>query len=155
MWKSLFGILITSDDDDKNEFPKISNTNVHDLFYWRTHSNELLKAPRADNNYENITTDHMKHLPYILNLVVSHILRPKNNGHSRVDQMEFHTIYILLHKIKINWKNYFVTRMFAIKKVNKGSFFYYAYMIAKIPKSFNIEVPTLLFIYPGTSQQFN
>lgn len=62
-------------------------------------------------------------VPRILPWLVSHVLRPKNGGFSRIDFAKIHMVYILLNKIKINLAHYFVSQMFAIKEFTKGTSF--------------------------------
>ena len=116
---------------------------------------ELLKAPRAEDCYDPITTGHLKMVPRILLWVVSHILRPKNGRFSRIDNVEIYLVYILLHKVKINWPHYFVSRMFSIKIFNKGTSFCYPSMVAKIINYFDIGFPNLTYKSPGSSQEFS
>lgn len=63
-------------------------------------------------------------VPLILLLLVSHMLRQKNGGYSRIYNAQIHLVYILLNKIQINWANYFVSQMFSIKECNKGTSFF-------------------------------
>lgn len=100
--------------------------------------NELLKVPCAEEHYDAITTRQLKMVPRTLLWLVSHVLRPKNGGFSRIDFAEIHLVYIMLNKIKINWPHYLVSRMFAIKECNKGTSFFYVSMITKFRSYFNI-----------------
>lgn len=63
-------------------------------------------------------------------------------------------MYLVQHKVNINWPNYFVSRMFAIKKCNIGSSLCYVYMILKFLKHFCIGMPNLQNISPGYAQEF-
>lgn len=94
-------------------------------------------------------------VPRILLWLVSHVLRPKNGGFSRIDYSEVHLVNILLNKVKINWPHYIVSRMFSIKKCNKGTSFFYVSMISKSMKLFNIGLPNLSYKSLGSVQEFS
>lgn len=79
----------------------------------------------------------------------------KNGGFSRIDYSEVHLIYILLNKVKINWRHYIFSRMFTIKKCNKGTSFIYVSMILKILKFFNICLFNLSYKSPRSTQEFS
>lgn len=102
LWKSLFGIMVVDPDDDNEVDPLITDTETHVNFDWGIHVNELLKVSRVEDCYDPITTGQLKMVPRVLQWVVSHILRPKNGELSRIDFVEIHLVYILLHKVKIN-----------------------------------------------------
>lgn len=87
--------------------------------------------------------------------LVSHVLRPKNGGFFRVDSAEIHLVYILVNKVKVNWPRYWVSRMFDIKKCNKGTSFCYNSTVAKILNYFKIGIPNLSYKSPGPSQEFS
>lgn len=114
--------------------------------------NELLKAPRAAYCCYPITIGQLKMVPRILLWVVYDILRLKNGGFSRIDYAEINLVYILLHKVKINWPHYFVSRMFSIKNCNKGTSFCYPSMIFKILNYFDIGLLNLIYKSPSSSQ---
>lgn len=119
--------------------------------------NELLKDPHVDDYYDVITTGKLKMDPRFLLWLVSPVLRPKNGGFSRIDFAEIYLVYILLNKIKIKikWLHYFVSRMFAIKECNKGTYFCYVSMITKILNYFNIGMTILTCKSPGLAQEFS
>lgn len=130
-------------DADDEVGPLVIDLYTHVNFYWSVHLNEILKAPHAEDYYDPITTGNLKMVPRILLWVVSHILRPKNGGFSRIVNAEIHLVYILMHKVKSKWPHYFVSRMFSIKKCNKGTSFYYPSMISKSLNYFDIGLPNL------------
>ncbi|CAI8614239.1 unnamed protein product [Vicia faba] len=148
MWMSILGITI---DDE----PMVKESNYHSDFKWRIHSNEKLKTPRASNNKYPIINGCLKKQPRIMHWIVSHILRPKNGGFSRVDVPEVHLVYLLLNKIKINWPYYIVYNIFRIHDCNRGTAFPYASMIAKIINSFDIDLPNLAYISPTENLEFS
>lgn len=143
LWKFLFGITVVDPDDDDEVDPFVMDTNTHIHFKWKIHVNELLKSPRSNDCYDPTTTGQLNMVPRIFLWLVSHILRLKNDGFSRIDFVEIHLVYILLSKIKINWAHYFISRMFSIKECNKGTSFFYVSMIVKILNYFNIGMPNL------------
>lgn len=55
------------------------------------------QSPRADDNYDVLSTGHLKQVPHILHWIMFHVLCLNHGGHSRLDQAVFHLIYILLH----------------------------------------------------------
>ncbi|XP_050878980.1 uncharacterized protein LOC127082789 [Lathyrus oleraceus] len=103
LWKTLLGIIVGDADVDDEVDLLATDLYSHVSFDWSVHMNELLKAPRVEDYYDPITTGHLKMVPRILLWVVSHILLPKNGGFSRINNVEIHLVYILLHKVKINW----------------------------------------------------
>lgn len=124
-------------------------------FEWTTHLNAMLKAPRSDDCYDTLAISQLKMVLRILLWLVSHVLRPKKEGYSRIDIAEVHLVYILMKRIQINWANYFVYWMFALKDCNKGTSFCYVSMIAKILNYFTIKVPNLLFKSLDPVQEFS
>lgn len=64
-------------------------------------------------------------------------------------------MYLIQHKVLINWPNYFVSRMYSIKECNKWSFLSYVSLIEKFLKHFSIGVPNLQNMSPGQAQEFN
>lgn len=74
------------------------HTHIH--FKWNVHVNELLKAPRADDCYDAITTRKLKMVPRILLWLVSLVLRTKNGGFSRIYFAKIRMVYILFDKIQ-------------------------------------------------------
>lgn len=87
--------------------------------------------------------------------LVSHVLRPKNDRFSVIDNAEIHHVYILLDKIWINQGNYFVSKMFSIKDYNKGTSFCYVSMISKILNYFNIGILNLQYRSLRLAQEFS
>lgn len=133
LWKSLFDIIVVDGDDDDDEAgPLVMDTNTRIHFKWNIHVNEMLKSPPVDDCYDHIPTGQLKIVPWILLWLISHVLRPKNGGFSRIDFAQIDLVYIILNEFKINWAHYFVSRMFAIKECNKGTSFCYVSMITKI-----------------------
>lgn len=102
-----------------------------------------------------LSTGLLKRDPCILQWIITHVLHPRKGGHSRIDQTEVHLRYILQSKVKINWPNYFVARMFNVRDCNSGSSLCYASMITRILKHFRIGVPNLLCTSPSHAQEFN
>ncbi|CAI8586620.1 unnamed protein product [Vicia faba] len=84
---------------------------------------------------------------------MSHVLRLKNSGCSGVDQPEIHRVYIILHKIKICWPYYFVSRIFTIKESAKGNLFCHSSMIAKII-NYNNRIPNILYRFSIDAQEY-
>lgn len=82
LWKTLFGITVGDVDEDDDVDPQVTNLYTHVDFNWNVHLNEILKAPRVEDCYDPITTDHLKMVPRPMLWMVSHILRPKNDGFS-------------------------------------------------------------------------
>jgi hypothetical protein len=117
----LFGSTVGDANADDEVDLLVTDLYTHVNFNWSVHLNEILKDPRVEDYYDPITTGHLKMVPRILLWVVSHILWPKNGGFSRTDNVEIHLVYIMLHKVKINWPHYFVSHMFSIKKCNSGT----------------------------------
>lgn len=105
LWKSLFGITIVDVDVEM----LVTDINLHQHFKWNIHLNQLLKASRSDDCYDPITAGQLKIVPRILLWVVSHMLRPKNGGFSRINNVKIHLVYDLLNKININWANHHVS----------------------------------------------
>lgn len=151
----MFGISIF--DPDMEDESDLLVTDVHTHVYYEGNDvvNEMLRAPHPEGSFEPLTTGQLKMVPRILLWLVSHVLHPKNCGFSTIDYSEFHLIYILLNKVKINWPHYIVSRMFAIKKCNKVTSFIYVSMISKILKFFNIGLPNLSYKSPGSAQEFS
>lgn len=81
VWKSLFRIIIVSTDVE----PLVTDTNLHQDFKWNIYLNELLIAPHFDDCSDPITTGQFKMVPRIFLWIVSHVLRPKIFGFSRID----------------------------------------------------------------------
>lgn len=155
LWKTLLDITM-GDSDEENEVDLlVINLHTHVNFDWSVHVNELLKVSRVEDCYDPITIGQLKMVPRILLWVVSHTLQPKNGDFSRIDNADIHLVYILLHKVKINWPHYFVSHMFSIKKWNNGTSFFYPYMIAKILNYFDIALPNLTYKSPSSSQEFS
>lgn len=73
----------------------------------------------------------------------------------RLDQDEVHLMYLLQHKIHINWKDYCMAQTFVVRECNRGSSLCYALMIEKLLRHFDIGVPNLPCISPGQSHEFN
>ena len=99
LWKSLFDIIVVDDNDDDEVDPLVTDIHTHIHFKWNVHVNELLKSPRLNDCYVAITTGQLKMVPRILLWLVSHVLRPKNGGFSRIDFAKIHLVYILLNNI--------------------------------------------------------
>lgn len=117
--------------------------------FWLEKSFELMsKAPRYDS-FRKFSMGYLKRKPRIFHWIITHVLRPRIWGHSRIGQAEVHLVYILQSKFKINWPNYFMSRMFAVRDCNKGSSLCYISLIAKILKDFHIGVPNFQCISPG------
>ena len=75
----------------------------------------ILKLERPLGENEHITTGAIKSIPRMLHWIVSHILRPRSGGHSRLDRADIHLLHILQNKVALNWPNYFVKRMFLMR----------------------------------------
>lgn len=148
-WKDVFGIFMLSHE------PTLSDHAFRLNFDWKNHLKSCLRVTRIDDDLDRLSTGLLKRDPHILQWIITHMLRPRKGGHYQIDQVEVHLMYILQNKVKINWPNYFVSRMFAFRDSNRGSFLCYTSMIANILKHFHIGVPNLVCISPGHAQEFN
>lgn len=79
----------------------------------------------------------------------------EKGGYFQIDIAKVHLMYILQNKIKINWPNYFVSRMFVVKDYNRGSCLCCFSMIMKILRNFRISVVNLQNISLNQDQEFN
>lgn len=87
-----------------------------------------------------MTTGLLKPVDRILHWVVTHILRPKQGGYSRVDKAEVHLVYMLKHKLKVNWPHYVASRTFALKESGRGNALYYPSFIQSILNRAKVSV---------------
>lgn len=148
-WREVFDIFVLSHQ------ASFSDHSLHLDFDWKSHLNSCLREPRLDKSLYKLSTDSLKRDPRILHWIITRVLPPRKIGHSWIDQAEVHFMYILQNKFNINWPNYFVSRMFAVRDCNKRSSLCYISMIAKILKHFYIGVPNLRCISPDQTQKFN
>lgn len=142
-WREVFGLYMFS------HYSTFFYHSFHPNFDLRGYLNSCLKATRPEDNLAKVSTGYLKRNLCILHWSVTHMLGPRKGGHSRIDIVEVHIMYLLQHKVPLNWPNYFVSRMFVFKECNKGSFLCYVSMIAKILKPFCVSVPNLHNISPG------
>lgn len=96
LWKDLFGIFVLSNEET------LSNHSFHCDFDLRTYLNSCLKAPRTEDNLNKVSTGYLKRNSCILHWIVTHVLRPRKGGHSRIDTTEVHLMYILQNNFNIN-----------------------------------------------------
>lgn len=88
VWKYLFEISPLSSPNDL----KITDIVFAPNYEFRYALNSMLKRPFSDNVIAsnlfptNVTTGLLKHVNRILHWVVTHIIRPKKGGYSRVDK---------------------------------------------------------------------
>ena len=61
-----------------------------------------------------------------------HIIRPKQGGYSIVYKFEVHLVYVLKHKMEVNWTHYIASRIFALKESGRGTALYYPSFIQSI-----------------------
>lgn len=101
----------------------------------------------------NTSTGFLKWDPHIFHWIVTRVLHPRKGGHSRIDNVKIHLMYILPNKVPMNELNYFTYRMFPIKECNWRSFLCYVSIIANILNHFNIGVANLVTISPGSAQE--
>lgn len=134
VWKSLFEISPLSSPTDL----KITDSVYAPDYDFRTALNKMLRKPFAPEVVQsilfptNVTTRQLKPLDRILHWIVTHILRPKQGGYSRVDKAEVHLVYVLKHKIKFNWTYYIASRIFALKESGRGTVLYYPSFIQSV-----------------------
>lgn len=145
-WKEVFGIYVLCHE------ATLYDHAFHRDFDLRSYLNSCLKAPRPEDNLDKLSTGYLKRDPCIFHWTVTQ--HPRKGGHSQIDQAEVHLMYILHDKFKINWTNYFVSRIFVVRDCNKGSSLCYISMIAKILKHFCISVQNLQYISLGQAQEF-
>lgn len=60
LWKTLFGIIVGDADVAGKVDMWVMDLYNHVYFNWNVHLNEILKAPRAKDCYDHITTGHLK-----------------------------------------------------------------------------------------------
>lgn len=148
-WREVFGLSLFSN------YSTFYDYYFHTNFDLRGYLNSCLKSPSAEDNLAKMSNGYLKKNPRILHWIVTHVLCPRKGGHSRIDIANVHLMYLLQHKVHINWPNYFVSRMFAIKECTRGYSLCYASMIAKFLKHFCIGVSNLHNISLGQAQEFN
>lgn len=60
--------------------PIVMDIHFHKDYRCRIHTNEMLKAPQTDDNYDALTTGHLKQVHRILHLIAYHVLCLMNGG---------------------------------------------------------------------------
>lgn len=142
VWKSLFEISPLSSPTDL----KITDSVYAPDYDFGTSLNKMLRKPFAPKVVQsiifptNVTIDQLKPLDRILHWIVTHILRPKQGSYSRVDKAKVHLVYVLKHKIKINWPHYIASRIFALKESGRGTALCYPSFIQSVLHRANVSV---------------
>lgn len=140
--------------------PSLNFKSRHDLhfdteFNMKEFTPSILKLDRPLSEDEHVTSGMIKKTPRILHWIISHILRPANSGHSRLDRASIHLLYILQNKVPLNWANYFVKRLFFVRNSSKNVALGYASQIMKILKFWNIAIPLVPLLSPYAAQEFD
>lgn len=133
-WREVFGLSMFS------HYSTLCDNSFHPNFDLRGYVNSCLKAPRPEDNLAKVPMGYLKINMCILHWIMTHMLHPRKGGHSRINIAKVHLMYLLQHRVSINWPNYFVFRIFAIKECNRGFSLCYVSMIANILKHFRIGV---------------
>lgn len=79
LWKEVFGIIVLSCD------ARVADYKFYEDFDWKVHLNLILKPPRLDDNFDKLSTGHLKRNHRILQWIISHVLHLNKGGHSRND----------------------------------------------------------------------
>lgn len=85
----MFGIIVGDVDEDDEVDPLVTDLYTYVNFDWSVHVNEILKASRADDCYDPITTSKLKIVPRILVWVVSHISLQKKAVFRELNLLRF------------------------------------------------------------------
>ena len=85
---------------------------------------------------------------------MTHILRPKQGGYSHVDKVKVHLVYVLKHKIKVNWPYYITSRTFALKESGRGAAIYYPSFIQSVLHRENVSVKGITYKSIMVHQEF-
>ena len=85
---------------------------------------------------------------------MTHILRPRQGGYSRVDNVEVHLVYVLKHKIKVNWPYYIASRIFALKESGRGTALCYPSFIQSVLCRENVFVQGIPYKSITVHQEF-
>lgn len=88
-WKDVFGLLRFS------HFVTRYDYSFHPNFDLRSYLNSCLKAPRSEDNLAKTSKGCLNRNMYILHWIVTHVLCPRKGGHSRIDIVEVHMMYLL------------------------------------------------------------
>lgn len=155
VWKSLFKISPLSSPDDL----KITDNVFAPNYEFKFALNSMLKRPYSDNVVASnlfltsATTGLLKHVDRILHWVVLHIIRPKMGGYSRVYKAEVHLIYVLKHKVKVNWPHYIASMIFALKESGRGIALCYPSFIQSILNRAEVFVARIQCTFVSTNQE--
>lgn len=140
--------------------PSLNFKSWHDLhfdteFDMKDFTPSILKIDRPLSEDEHVTSGMIKQTPCILHWIITHILRPTNSGHSRLDRPSLHLLYILQNKVLLNWGNYFVKRLFFVRDNSKNVALGYASQIMKILKFWKVATPIVPLLSPSAAQEFD
>lgn len=117
---------------------------------------KLFSANVVESNLfpTNVTTGLLKPDDRILHWVVTHIICPKQGGYSIMDKVEVHLVYVLKHKLKVNWPHYIVSRIFALKKSGRGTALCYPSFIQSILNQAEVSIPGIQYNSVTANQEF-
>ena len=149
-WETVFQIPLPS-----HNFKTWHDLKFDTDFNLKEFTLSILKLDRPLGEDEQVTSGMIKKIPRILHWIISHILRPANSGHSRLDRAGIHLLYILQNKVPLNWANYFVKRLFFVRNSAKNVALGYASQIMKILKFWNVAIPLVPLISPSAAQEFD